>query len=240
MSAIEHLTGELKRNKVFINFARPFMNSDPTLEDRLPKICAIIKKNLGSRIDVFTNGVLYNKRHLLVDKNIDDIRFTISASNPVLYNEVHGKPLFSKAVETLNWVKNNKLWHHRIWVNFVLFEKNAHDLSNWQNMFAEFKQDIRVLHYGEDRLTSTTVSRGSEALLRKYRKALINKLITYNRPCACFENMAISYDGRFMQCSDVSYEHNWGHVEEIDIMEKIAKRLDVGLNHEGCKGCTQK
>ena len=240
ISTIEHVASELQRNKLFINFARPFMNSEPTLENRLSEICAILKKYLGCRIDVFTNGVLYNKRRMLVDKNIDDIRFTISASEAELYNEVHGKPLFSKALETLNWVKDNKKAHHRIWVNFVLFDKNAHDLPQWQKLFTDFKQDVRVLHYGENRLTSSIVAKGSEALLEKYRKNMINTIIAQERPCACFENMAISFNGRFMQCSDIAYEHNWGHVEEIDIKETIAKRLEVGLNHEGCKGCTQK
>ncbi|MCW4035374.1 MAG: radical SAM protein [Candidatus Bathyarchaeota archaeon] len=240
LSTIEHVASELKRNGIFINYARPWMNTDPTVENRLPEICAILKKHLGCRIDLFTNGVLFKKRHMLVDENVDDIRFTISAANADLYNEVHGRPLFSEAVKTINWVKNNKLRHHRMWVNFILFEKNAHDLHNWQEMFADFKQDIRVLHYGEDRLTSSNVAQGSEDLLSTYRKGLINKLIAQERPCTCFENMAISYNGKFMQCCDISYEHNWGHVEEIDIQEAINKRLDVGLNHEGCKGCVQK
>jgi sulfatase maturation enzyme AslB (radical SAM superfamily) len=240
ISTIEHVAKELERNGIFINYARPWMNTDPTVENRLPEICAILKKHLGCRIDLFTNGVLFNRRHMLVDKNVDDIRFTISASNDKLYAEVHGRPLFSKAVETLYWVKSNKLPHQRIWVNFILFDKNAHDLTNWQTLFGEFKQNVRVLHYGEDRKTSTVIAKGSEELLKKYRKNMIERIIAQERPCTCFENMSISYDGKFMQCCDVSYEHNWGHVEEIDIKEAIAKRLDVGLNHKGCKGCIQK
>jgi MoaA/NifB/PqqE/SkfB family radical SAM enzyme len=216
------------------------MNTDPNVENRLPEICAILKKHLRCRIDLFTNGVLFNKRQMLVDKNVDDIRFTISASNNELYTLVHGKPLFSNAVKTLQWVKHNKLRHQRIWVNFVLFDKNAHDLANWQKLFGEFKQDVRILHYGEGRKTSTNIAKGSEELLERYRKSVIERIVAQERPCTCFDNLAIGYDGKVMHCVDIAYEYNWGHIEEIDIKEMIAKRLEIGLNHEGCKGCSQK
>ena len=36
------------------------------------------------------------------------------------------------------------------------------------------------------------------------------------------------------------YKHNYGHVEETDILEAWHKKLDIGLNHSACHGCNLK
>lgn len=239
MSVIDRVLETLRKEKVFINYARPFMNGDPLLEPRLYTITQKIKDALGCRIDVFTNGVEYKNRMILKNPYLNDIRFTISASYWVLYQKVHGRNRFADAVRTLKWVDENKKWYQRIWVNFVLYDKNAHDLPYWRKMFAKYRQDVRPLHEGGDREKSGNLDDFAEELARRREEAK-RQLIAQNRPCNCFANMSISYEGKLLQCCDVSYEHNWGHVEEIDLMETWNKRLDMGLNHKGCQNCSQR
>ena len=239
MSSIDSLLEALHEQKVFINYVRPWMNGDPLLEPRLKEINAKIKKELGSRIDIFTNGVAYDNRHLLHDKNINDIRFTISAANEELYNIVHGRPKFSDALKTLDWVTRHKYFYQRLWINFVLFDENAHNLAEWKKMFENYRQDVRCLHLGESRKQSKNLS-DFDVELQNRREAFFERLDREERPCSCFGNMAISCEGNMLLCCDVDYKFNWGHVEEIDVMEAYRKRLDVGLDHTACRDCNQK
>ncbi len=229
----------LRENKVFINYARPWMDSDPLLEKRLPDFVKLLKKGLGCRIDIFTNGVATKNKHLLINPHIDDIRFTISASNPDLYAKVHGKPLFEKAMETLYFVNSHRYWHQRLWINFILFDDNAFDLENWKNRFKDFRQDVRCLHVGCGQNQSNKLNAPNK-LLEDYRSQFELRLAKYELPCSCFHNMAISFEGKLMQCCVAPYSQNYGHVEEIDLLEAYRKRLDVGLNHPACVDCNQK
>lgn len=239
LNTIRHVLNELKRNKVTIHLAYPFMNSDPLLEKRLPTITKMIKKTLHSKILVSTNGVLYNRRFLLRDPNINDVCFTISASDADTYLKVHGKPFFGKALKTLRWLTHHKFWNQRIQVRYILFRQNVHSLPEWQTMFSQYTQEIRPLHWGETRQKSTTLQDNETLVLDAYRKIQQEKFRTHKLPCNCFHNLAISFDGKLMQCCDLPYEQNWGHIEEIDLMETYWKRLDLGLNHPGCWGCNQ-
>lgn len=239
MSTLDRLLEMLSEKKVFINYARPWMNGDPLLELRLKEINKKIKKALGARIDIFTNGVEYKNRHLLHDSNINDIRFTISAANEELYNTVHGRPKFSEALKTLEWVTRHKYFYQRLWINFILFDENAHNLADWQKMFQNYRQDVRCLHFGEGRNQSKQLT-DFDVELKTRRDAFFRSIEQQEKPCPCFGNMAISSEGKMLQCCDVDYKFNWGHIEEIDVMEAYRKRLDAGLNHIACRNCNQK
>lgn len=239
LKLINYIIAELKRSKVQISHGYPFMNSDPTLEKRLPTITKTLKKHLHCLVLISTNGALYNRRHLLRDPNINDICFTISASNSKLYAQIHGKPLYTNVLKTIEWLTQNKYWHQRIQLRYILFHQNSHDLANWQQTFKDYMQEVRPLHWGATRTTSKK-HKDSTALIETYKQQQIEKFTRLRVPCNCFHNLAISYEGKFMQCSDLPYTYNWGHVEEIDIMETYRKRLDLGLNHKGCRDCSQK
>jgi len=239
LSSLQHLLDVLKESKTFINYVCAEGNGDPLFEPRFPVICEMIKQKLGCNIDVFSNGSCYANRNILHTPHLDDIRFTISASNPELYAKVHGKPLFREAIKTLQWITDNKFFHQRIWINFVLFKDNAHDLANWQKLFRGYYQDVRALHIGESRKQSKQLD-SSDLVLEQYRKQFFDRLIKQELPCSVFHGIGLSAKGTYMQCIDLPYEHNWGNIEEIDVLETYQKRLDVGLNHVGCRGCNQK
>jgi wyosine [tRNA(Phe)-imidazoG37] synthetase (radical SAM superfamily) len=239
LHALKRLLDVLEQNNTFIVYACTEGNGDPLLEPRLPTIAKMIKDQIGAKIDVFTNGVLYNNRHLLNSPYLDDIRFSISASNPELYEHVHGKPLFHNALKTLKWVSNHKHFHQRLWVNFILYKDNAHDLENWKHMFKHYYQDIRPLHLGESRPQSSSLEENNK-IVEHHQQLYLNRIIKHEIPCSCFHGLAVSSHDTFMQCIVLPYEYNWGNIEEIDILETYRKRLDIGLDHPGCKGCNQK
>jgi MoaA/NifB/PqqE/SkfB family radical SAM enzyme len=239
LSSLVRLLDVLRENKTFIVYACAEGNGDPLLEPRFHQICELIKKKIGAKVDVFSNGTIFKNRHVLHTPYLDDIRFTISASNPELYAEVHGKPLFNEAIKTLQWVTDNKYFHQRIWINFVLFRDNVHDLANWQHLFRGYYQDVRALHLGESRTRSSQLD-SSEKILTFHRKQFFDRLIKQELPCSVFHGIGVSAKGTYMQCIDLPYKYNWGHIEEIDILETYRKRLDIGLDHPGCRGCNQK
>jgi len=216
------------------------MNTDPLLEKRMPTITKIIHKKLKCQILISTNGVLYSQRHLLRDPYITDVCFTISAATPELYQKVHGKPLFDQAVKTLFWLHKSKFWNQRIWLRYILFGDNLHELEAWKKMFQMFPQEVRPLHYGGDRNVSNKLKATLDEKISAYYNKQQHFFKNNNLPCNCFHNLSIGYDGSFMQCCDLPYKYNWGHVEEIDLLETWQKRLELGLNHIGCRQCNQK
>jgi len=239
LSTINYVIDELAENHVQIAYVYPFMNSDPLLETRLPTIVRMVKKKLGSLILISTNGVLYKRRHLLRNRDINDVCFTVSASDPVTYEQVHGKPLFHSVLNTLTWISWHKFWNQRIQLRYILFKDNVQSLAKWQNLFKDYSQEIRPLHWGKTREKSDKLRDSEHPLLTHYQKMQIQKFQRLRVPCNCFHNLSISFDGKLMQCCDLPYENNWGHVEEIDLMETWRKRLDLGLNHPACKSCNQ-
>ncbi len=239
LTTVDHVCKYLKNKKIRLNFAYPWMNSDPLLDEQLTDVSSIIVKHLKCPIGISTNGVAYGRRHLLVNPNFYEVNFTISAPNPELYAQVHGKPLFNSALKTLYWLKQNKHWRQSIQVRYVLYPRNASEFTTWQNMFKEFKQDVRCLHYGDERKQSAALE-GYSSLLEHYREIQKVRYAKYELPCNCFGNLNISTDGKIMQCCDLPDTMNYGHVEEVDILEAYQKRLERGLDVEGCKTCNQK
>lgn len=240
ISTIEHVVNEMHQNNMLVEYAHPFMNTDPLLDKRMQTITKMIYKKLKCQILTSTNGVLYSRRHLLRDPYLTDVCFTISAATPETYNKVHGKPLFDQAVKTVFWLQKNKFWNQRIWLRYILFGDNMHELEAWKEMFQMFPQEVRPLHYGGDRTTSNRLKNALTKNMKDYYNRQQQNFAKNNMPCNCFHNFSVGYDGSFMQCCDLPYKYNWGHVEEIDIQETWQKRLDLGLNHPGCKECNQK
>ena len=239
LSALDRLLSVLEENKKLIVYVCAEGNGDPLFEPRMPEMCKLIKQKLRARIDVFTNGVEFQNRRFLYTPLLDDIRFTISATNRSLYAKVHGRDRFNDAIKTLQWFTDNKFFHQRLWVNFVLYRRNTHDLANWQNLFRGYYQDVRPLHLGDSRKQSSKLD-SSEEILNYHRKLFVDTMVKHEIPCSVFHGIGVSAYGTYMQCIDLPYEYNWGHIEEIDILETYRKRLDIGLDYPGCRGCNQK
>lgn len=232
---------ELFRNK-FIMYVRPFMNGDPLLESRLSRITKMIKKILGCRVDIYTNGSLYRFRNRLYDSNLDEVRFTISAATPETYEKIHGRPLFSDVMKTLLWFTTNKFWWQRIYINYVLCQDNWDELEAWKQLFSGYRQNILALHEGVDQKQSKD-AKGKKTFGEALKRATVPSNLTYSqdRPCPCFHALSINYRGEVMQCCDLPYSFNHGHVEEIgDIIEFWHKRVEAGLDVPGCRECNFK
>ncbi len=240
IESIEKVLSYAKNKKWFINYVADFMNGDPLLELRLPLINQMVKKITNARVILFTNGIAYNNRHLLLDKNVDLVNFTISAATAETYKKVYRVDKFSEALKTLFWFNQHKSIKQRIRIYYILCKENMHELDSWRSLFKNFEQNIRPCFASEDKPASTTAS-GSFNLSNFLKKANVEYEPTNpRRPCPCWDSLNISYKGEIMQCMDMPYEYNWGHVDEVDIEEVWHKRNKLGLNHEACKNCQMK
>jgi len=226
-----------------VDVVSPWMNGDSLLETRMPTITEMINKYIPSaRVDVFTNGVAYNSKHLLIDENIDVIRFTISAVSEEMYTRIHGKPFLNQVLKTLDWITYNKLAHQKIILNFIPTGYNLCELEEWKKVFAKYEQDIRPIHEGVDQRMSTSAKEGLkfEDALKLSQNPQIRQLKFYGKPCVCWHNLSISWEGKIMQCPIVPYQFNYGKVGEIDILDVWKKRLEIGLDATCCKECNIK
>ncbi len=229
----------------FINHVPAFMNGDPLLELRLPTITQMIKSYCGARVIIFTNGIAYNNRHLLLDKNLDLINFTISAATAETYKKVHGIDKFNEVKKTLYWFQKNKKPHQRIRIVYVLCKENMHELEAWKNLFYCFDQNIRPLFDAGDLKPQSKKAAGDKSFESYLSKASQNTYPTslkfpMDLPCSCWDSLNISFEGKIMQCMDLPYKFNWGHVDDVDISEVWHKRNELALNHEVCRKCKVK
>jgi MoaA/NifB/PqqE/SkfB family radical SAM enzyme len=240
ISVISELCDKINSAGWRIYYAYPFMNSDPTCDQQLPEVIKLLKKKLKSHTLVSTNGVLYSRRHLLRDRNLNSVQFTFSAATPKLYEKVHGKPLYSEALKTINWLLKNKYWHQHVGVRYIAYKGNLHELPTWSRMFKDLQREVRPLHFSPDRQTSDQLKDVEQPIMKMLYTRQQEHYRRNELPCGCFHNLSISYKGEVMQCCDLPYKYNWGHVSEVDLEEVRHKRLELGLNHEGCKTCNQK
>ena len=241
LPTIEHVCKEISGLRWRLEYAYPYMNSDPLCDLRLHEIAKVLKKELKCLTLLSTNGVLWKRRDLLRDRNLNDVYFTFSADNGLLYEKVHGKPFFQEALKTIVWLEHNRFWNQRVGVRYILFRENKQGLAGWQELFEGLLQEVRPLHFSfETRLKSYGLKDTVDPLLQHYYKRQQEFFASKKLPCNCFHNLAVSYTGEIMQCCDLPYKYSWGHVEEVDIEEVWQKRLEIGLNHPGCRGCNQK
>lgn len=240
MSTIEYILEYFKGYQV--DFVKPFMNGDGLLEKRLPKITRLSKEKIPyAKTETFTNGIAYENRELLVDENLDIVRFTISAATTKMYEYIHGKPYMHRALSTLDWFDQNKEANQEIIINFVLTGDNAGELELWKNLFSKFRQDIRPLHSGLGQ-TSSIKAKAELSLEEACGLARIPFPLTFSedRPCSAWTNLAFSWDGRVLHCCTAPYTQNYGMVGEVDLLEVWKKQYDIGLDRQCCKACNYK
>lgn len=245
MKTIKAIFEEIKNSKLKKRLAIfPFMNTDPLNEIRLPEITKIAKKtlkDLNPFVMISTHGAIKARSYLLRDLNLDKISFTICGFNSETYQMYHGKDLFQDAVSCLFMMDKYRSEHLslQLQVRYILIPQNVKFLNSWKSYFRNFNQEIWAFHYSKDRKISKKFSDESK-IIQEYRNKRIKYFQKNQYPCNCFSGLAIGYDGSVMQCCDLPYYYNWGKVGEVDLMEVWKKRLDLGLNHPGCKTCSFK
>ena len=124
-------------------------------------------------------------------------------------------------------------------VRYILFKGNASGLVGWFKLFKGFELEVRPLHFGVNRVVSKALGVADD-LVSYYRRKKVEYYIKHKYPCNCLHNLAVGFNGEVMQCCDLPYKYSFGHVEEVDLLEVYYKRLERGLDVEGCRGCNQK
>lgn len=220
-----------------IDIIRPFLNGDSMLETRLKEIIYLANKYIPyARVDIFTNGVAYENRHLLVDENLDTVRFTFCAASKKMYKHIHGASAYHKALKTIRWFRDHKLSKQKIFINFIIVKDNEDELEAWHKLFAEFDRDVRPLHVGYGQTSSQAVE--SSVVYQQY---LMNKLRpSEERLCCTWQNLSVSWDGYILQCPIVPYECNYGKIEDVDLLNVWKRRMKLGLDNQYCEGCNLK
>lgn len=59
-------------------------------------------------------------------------------------------------------------------------------------------------------------------------------------PCPCYDILAISWDGRILQCCDFPYDYNFGKVGEVDLDWAWHERNKNKMDNPCCSDCSQK
>ena len=247
LDTIEYVLRYFYDRSLNVDVVAPFLNGDALLEKRLPEIGLLSKKyQPKARIVAFTNGVAYENRDLLVDENLDVVRFTISAVTREKYKLMHGKDKLNEVLKTLNYVTENKHPNQKIILNYILTGYNVDQLSDWKKKFAGYIQDIRPLHTGLYRTTSKDVYDKADlswedSVILSQKKALIAGRHSENRPCPCWHNLSITWDGYMLQCPDTSPKESIiGKIGEDDILTVWRERFQKGMNNPLCMTCIQR
>jgi hypothetical protein len=220
--------------KDIVSQVKLFLNGDPILEKRLPMLTAMSKEiNPKAIVIIYTTASIYKNRHLLRDKNLDEVHVTFSANTPETYAKVHGRPLFQEALNTVAWLSKNKYPNQKIVMHFVVVGENFHELPEWKKRFAMFEQFIAPVH-------DSFNQKASKALLKKHGALTLNEHKANwpkNFVCGTCGNISVSYDGRILLCCDVPYSMSLGRVGEIKLMDAWRIKWANKMRNKACQQC---
>jgi MoaA/NifB/PqqE/SkfB family radical SAM enzyme len=223
-----------------------FMNGEPTLDERLPKLVSLAMKHTGTPSLIDTNGTVTANRHLLLHPNLRLVRFTISAATRDTYRIVHGKDLFDDAVKNFKWFNEHKYPSQRAWLHFITTEDNKHEVDKWIQLFRGYGRTIFPVHVSPMQKNSIEVKH-KEWQPRPFAVYPDGSTHTVKPeptspyyPCPCWSILAIGFNGEIMQCCDYPYKYNYGKVGEVDLDEAWKERNKVGFDNECCKDCSLK
>lgn len=221
-----------------VKHVKLFLNGDALLETRLHDLAEIVKEiSPSSNVVVYTNGAEFENRGLLCDRNLDEVHFTVSANTPETYEKVHGKPYFAKVLKTISWLAANKFANQKIVIRYVTVPQNVAEISGWKKRFEAFETVVTPLHCGYEQKASANLLESNSEVHK-----LSSRLDKYpdDLPCGCWNNLAISWDGRLLQCCDSPYKVNYGRVGEVSLRVAWQRRLENKMNNPACKACNLK
>ena len=221
-----------------------FMNGEPMLDERLPVMCSMAKQYCDTQCLIDTNGTIYENRKNLVHPNLKLVRFTISAITSETYAKVHGKPYFDKALATFNWFLKNKLPSQKPWLHFIACKDNEHELNMWIKHFNGIGRTIFPVHRNPEFQLNSEAGLGSVVekafMLDENGNRKMLDSPPHLKPCPVWDIMAVSWDGRLLQCCDMPYEFNYGRVGEVDLLEAWHERNRNMMDNKCCHDCRLK
>ncbi len=218
---------------------RPFYSGDPLLEKRMPKILQMIKDYCHARTTIYTNGAFLDGRRILLDPNLDEVHFTISAATPETYARVHGRPFFSNAVGTVRWLENRRREALRILIHFVIVDDNFHEIEEWKQLFEGFEQVISPIVKNQDLQVSEKYN--THSIQEQHERGTF-KGDMGGMPCVLYNNLTIDWMGRYLQCCTFYDPSHWnyGTVHEKTVDEAWAERQANRLHNPICDSCNLK
>ena len=219
-----------------MNDIRPFLNGDPLTEVRLPEILKLIKTYTGARTCIYTNGTITRNRDFLINPNLDDVKFTISAATPETYAIVHRRPFFDIAVRNLEWFAQNKRPDQTLEVHLVTTDHNYHELDAYPERFKQYHPWVSPLALNEGNMAAQKASAISRDA---FKEDLWKRFGTGKMPCVLYNNLTIDWRGRYMQCCNFydSDQWNYGSIHDLTVDEAWAHRQANRLNNPICNSC---
>jgi MoaA/NifB/PqqE/SkfB family radical SAM enzyme len=213
-----------------------FKDGEVLLDGRLPEILKLCKTINPKAITViYTNGSVTANRHFLVDPNLDEVHFTVSAASPEVYAQVHGKPFFNQVVDNIEWFLRHRTVQ-KGFVHFVIVRENVKDLEIWKERFNGLTQVVSMLH-------DSKFQPASKKCIDKLKGVDVRGLSTFqgkmakDLPCTVFNNLSVGVNGELLQCCDAPYKFNYGRVGEISVAEAWQRRNENRMCNEACRGC---
>jgi len=235
----------------------PFMNGEPTLDERLYDIFEYTKIKAPHAYNLIdTNGTVYENRENLVNSNLRITRFTISGATRETYRRVHGVDLFDKAIKTFEWFNENRLKNQRIELHFIVTKNNEHEIEQWIDRFNGFLRRVFPLHRMEGIQENSERSLGSNESFIIKTDTLENWL--ESRPLLIYPDgkrvrhplpkkmtcqgmsFAVQWDGTIMHCTDAPPTYNYGNVYEKDMLEAWHERNRARISNPACIACNSK
>lgn len=221
----------------YVKHVKLFLNGDPLLENRMPELASLARRYSRGSIIIFSNGAANANKYLLRDRNLDEVHFTFSANTPETYLKVHGKPYFYKALATIEWFARSKFPSQKIVVRYVTVPENVGEITGWKHRFRGLDTIVTPLHCGFEQKASDKLLEGGGKV---HKLPLWIGKLADDQPCGCWGNMAVSWDGRILQCCDSPYSVNYGRVGEVSLLTAWRRRLENKMNNPACKACNLK
>lgn len=231
---------DIRWNKTIREY-RPFVNGDPLMlsSDKFNSFLSLGRKYLyKSKNTIYSNGANSSKARMFLTPLLDEVHLTVSASTPITYEKIHGKPLFNEVLETYNMLIDND---KPTYIHFIYNKYNENDLDNWKRMFSKANLMISPIHYSDNETESLKVL-DDKTIKKSYEISNTNnpEILYFWHPCNCYNNLSISWMGEYLQCPNVHYKYNYGLVGETPIKEYWNNRADDKLQCDGCKNCNLK
>jgi MoaA/NifB/PqqE/SkfB family radical SAM enzyme len=235
----------------------PFMNGEPMLDERLPEIFDYtVEKAPHAYNLIATNGNIWANRENLVHPNLRIVRFTISANTPETYERVHGVDLFSDAIKTVEWFKENRFVNQRIEFHFIVTKNNENEIEPWIERYQGFMRKVFPLHRMDGIQEDSELSLGANTeyiiktdTLENWKKTRplqiypdgVRRRARLDKRTTCQGmSFAVNWDGRIIHCTDAPPEYDYGHVYEKDMLDAWKERNIARINNPACIACNSK
>lgn len=257
MDMIEWVLKDIGKYGKYLNFYTLFLDNDGLADDRLPDILKLGKQYApDKKTQTFSCGVLTEKAHLAVDRNLDWFCITLSAPNPEVFKQIYHADKFANVIETMRYVTEHRHSGQQLEVHYVITEKNFDGMLDWWNLmakhFPEWKRVFSPLVTSYDNTWSNnamgklTMQQQVEAIRAiDYESRFWDPLTTaLNQPCVLWNNASINAHGYMLQCCNwADYrQHNYGNLTEYmkegrSIRDYWMERLANKQRNNLCRNC---